>query len=368
MIKMLLTVLGPILLTTPSQTFHDVFINGTEGYHTYRIPSVVCTPSGILIAFAEGRVSLSDHAQNDLVMKRSTDGGFTWEPLVVLDQDGENSLNNPQAVVLSNGDILLMYNHYPKEGGEHYVKPGIEGNDICRIRLIKSKDDGKTWSPPRDITAQAKRPTWVTSAASGPGIGIQLTRGPHKGRIIMPFNQGPYHKWKVYTVYSDNSGKSWKYGEVAFEDSPGQGNEVQMVELSDGSVMLNARNEGGNKLRKIAISHDGGQNWSGLTDDPNLPEPQCMGSVLRYSFPGENHPSIILFSNPASQTARENGMLRISYDEGKTWPESKQIYSGAFAYSCLTRLPDGTVGVLFEADGYKRITFSRMTLEKIGKK
>ncbi|MEZ4824699.1 MAG: sialidase family protein [Bacteroidia bacterium] len=347
--------------------YHDVFVSGKEGYHTYRIPSVVCTRSGILLAFAEGRINVSDHAQNDLVMKRSTDGGLTWGPLVVLQQEGENSLNNPQAVVLNNGQILLVYNRYPKEGGEHFVQPGLSGDSICRTFLIRSKDEGKTWSAPREITAQIKRPTWATSTAAGPGIGIQLTRGAYKGRIIMPFNQGPYGKWSVYAAYSDDNGKNWSYGEIGFEDSPGMGNEVQVVERSDGSILLNARNQGGNKYRKTAISRDGGQNWTGLIEDAELPEPQCMGSILRYSFEENGNASVILFSNPASQTGRENGTLKISYDEGETWPGAIPVYDGSFAYSCLTKLPDGTVGVLFEADKYHRIVFARISSEKIKK-
>ena len=113
----------------------------------------------------------------------------------------------------------------------------------------------------------------------------------------MPFNQGPSPNWRVYAVYSDDGGQKWEYGEVAFEQDPGRGNEVQMVELSDGSIMINSRSAGGKKLRKTAISYDGGVNWTGLIDDPNLIEPQCMGSIISVKSDDLNTPALV-FSNP----------------------------------------------------------------------
>ena len=155
-------------------------------------------------------------------------------------------------------------------------------------------------------------------------------------------------------------GGSWKYGETAPEGGPGFANEVQFVELGDGRVMLNARNQNGEKVRKVAFSSDGGQTWSPTITDPALIEPACHASILKH--PGRDG-SPFLFSNPASTTARTNGIIRMSLDEGKSWPVSRVIYPGSFAYSCLGSLPDGRVACLFERDGYSKISMAIFTVD-----
>ena len=338
----------------------DVFVPKSDGYPAIRIPSLVTTNSGTLLAFAEGRQG-GDHSENDIILKTSSDNGTTWSDIQVVNESGELSLNNPQAVVLDSGRVLLMYQE--SKLGEFEAKPGF-GEDSYVNYTQFSDDDGKTWSDPVDVVRQTKRAEYVTSVASGPGIGIVLKRGTHAGRILMPFNQGPFGDWRVYAAYSDDGGESWAVGEVPKEDGKGHANEVQFVELSDGSVMLNARSQGkGNtKHRKTAISKDGGVTWSKLQDDPSLIEPTCQASILRYSWP-EDGKSRIVFCNPATQKSRIKGVVRVSSDEGETWAWSKEIYAGGFAYCCLTKLPDGKVGVLFEKDGYKTISFLAIEIE-----
>ena len=342
-----------------------VFVSGAE-YASFRIPSVVVSQTGTVLAFCEGRVVASDHAQNDIVLKRSTDGGKTWGNIQVLHDDGANSLNNPQAVVVhETGRIIMMYQRFPLNCHERCVVPGYEDTAagvICRCYVVYSDDDGLNWSIPQEITQQVKRPTYVTSIAGGPGIGIQLRNGQYAGRIIMPFNQGPYGNWKVYAVYSDDLGHTWAYGDVAPEID-GSGNEVQMVELSNGSIMLNSRTSSGLKFRKVATSTDGGITWSGLLNETELKEPKCMASVLRYTDGFDGEQNRILYAGPNSQSSRVNGTVHISYDDGETWPISRQIYAGGYAYSCLTKLADDRIGVLYEADGYSKIAFARFTLK-----
>jgi sialidase-1 len=342
----------------------DVFVGGDEGYPAYRIPALIATKRGSLLAFAEARANLHDHAENRIVMKRSTDGGRSWGVLQLIHADSPNALNNPTAVVVrDSGRVLLMYQRYPNGFDEHRAEPGHDGPRICRTFLTHSDDDGVKWSRPIDITSQVKRPTEVTSTATGPGVGIQLVRGQHAGRILMPFNQGPYGKWKVYAVFSDDAGTSWHYGDTAPEGTKGFANEVQFVELNDGSVMLNARNQGGDKHRKISVSRDGGQTWSPTQNDTTLIEPVCQASLLRH--PGHADPlkDVFLFSNPASQSARTNGVIRLSRDEGRSWPVARVVHSGGFGYSCLASLPDGSVVCLFERDSSKKISVVRFTLE-----
>jgi sialidase-1 len=354
-----LLICQPLFAQDAALQYVDVFSPKSDGYPAIRIPSLVTTHAGTLLAFAEGRQG-GDHSENDIILKRSEDNGVTWSKIQVVNESGKLSLNNPQAVVLDSGRILLMYQQ--SKLGEHNAKPGF-GEDAYVTFTQFSDDDGKTWSSPKDVTRQTKRAEHVTSVASGPGIGIVLSRGEHKGRILMPFNQGPFGDWRVYAAYSDDDGESWKIGEVPEEDGKGHANEVQMVELSDGSVMLNARTQGKGttKHRKIAISKDGGVSWSKVKDDPTLIEPTCQAAILRYSWP-EDGASRILFCNPATQKGRSAGLLRMSEDEGKTWTWSKEIYAGPFAYCCLTKMLDGRVGVLFEKDGYKTISFAAVKL------
>ena len=351
----------------------DVFVAGKDGFKSIRIPSVVVTKKGTVLAIAEGRAHHTDQANNKLILKRSLDGGRNWGARQVIADDGANTLNNPCTVVeQKTGRVIVMYQSYPAGFSERdgKIKPGLEGPAIVRNYVVCSDDDGVTWSKPRDVTRTTKTPERVTIVASGPGIGIQLRTGPHAGRLIMPFNEGPFGQWHVLSVYSDNGGQDWKLGQPAPDCRVPNGkggeislvNEVQMVELADGSVMLNSRKWGGKDLRKIAISNDGGVTWSKIKEDPALRDPGCMGSVFRYLFPSSDTRSIILYSGPDS-TARDHGTVHLSYDEAKTWPVKKVLFPGSFAYSVLTSLPDGTLGCLFETDDANRIVFARFQLD-----
>nr|MDO8111001.1 sialidase family protein [Candidatus Sigynarchaeota archaeon] len=354
----------------------DVFTGGKEGHAVFRIPAIIMSKKGTLLAFCEGRKRIADMSENIIVFKRSTDGGATWEPLRVIARMGRDSLNNPTAVVVrETGRVVLFFQRYPYPSNEHRTMPGyvtrgfkaMLGYRALLSYETRSDDDGGTWSEPRDITRQVKRPAEVTTIASGPGIGIQLRRGLHAGRLLMPINQGPYGRWRVYVAYSDDRGETWVMGDFAPESGTGHANEVQLVELADGTVMLNARNQGGNNAhaRKIATSANGGETWSTLVDDPALIEPTCQGSIVRHSDPLDHEKSVLLFSNPASRTARVCGTVRASFDEGKTWPMTRVIEPGNFAYSCLAVLGDKSIVCLYEtgtAGGYEKIVLARFTM------
>lgn len=343
----------------------DVFRGGDGRYPAYRIPALLATARGALLAFAEGRETLDDNAHNDLVLRRSVDGGRTWGELQVVAEAGPDSLNNPCAVELGSGEhagrVLLMYQRYPSGCGEGCVEPGDVGDRICRTFLIASDDAGATWSTPRELTRDVKRGAPVTSVASGPGIGIQKRRAPHAGRVIVPFNEGPPGRWKVYAALSDDSGASWRRGAVADDSSgKGVGNEVQLAELPDGSLLLDARSFHGARCRKLARSFDGGETWTPLADEPELVDPSCMASLIAFELDGE---PLLLHSGAESASERSSGVLRASRDGGETWPFALSIYSGAFAYSSLAALDARTVGCLFERDGYASITLARIPLE-----
>jgi len=346
-----------------------LFKSGTEGYACFRIPALVSTTEGSLLAFAEGRKNgCSDTGDIDLVMKRSEDNGKTWSKLVVLWDDGNNVCGNPAPVVdeiTGNIHLLTTWNL-----GEDHEREIIDGKskDTRRIFVLKSDDDGSTWSVPREITTSVKEENW-TWYATGPCHGIQLQQGSHKGRLLIPCDHilAGSKEYYSHVIYSDDHGQSWKLGGSTPQD---QVNECCVAELSDGRLLLNMRNYDRSQLnRKISFSEDGGLTWGDLLSDPVLIEPICQASMLR--VPGkEGDESSLLFLNPAHKSKRQEMTLRISKDEGRTWPDSIVLHSGPAAYSDLTILANANPGCLFEAgtnSPYEGIVFLELHWSKIVK-
>jgi Neuraminidase (sialidase) len=336
----------------------DVFVSGEDGYHTYRIPALLVSKEGTLLAFCEGRkTSASDHGDLDLVLKRSEDGGQTWsEQMIVYEEggDAEITIGNPCPVVDQDTGTIWL--------------PFCRDNDD--VFITSSSDDGRTWSQPIEITSDVKKPGW-SWYATGPGVGIQLKRGPHKGRLVIPCDHRETIDGKPVKVsnvfYSDDHGETWELGGSVKAHT----DECQVVELTNGRLLINMRNywgrEGGDEakgdMRAIAWSEDGGETWSDIEFDETLIEPVCQASFIRYTEGNNNR---VLFSNPASKETRHHMTVRLSYDEGETWPIAAVLNSGPSAYSCLTALPDGDIGCLYEGGikgRYERITFARCRLE-----
>ena len=334
-----------------------VFVSGTDGYHTFRIPSVIVTQKGTLLAVCEGRkTSRRDHGDLDLVLKRSTDGGKTWGPLELVYEEGGDkdiTIGNPCPVVDQSSGTIWM--------------PFCRNNDD--VFVTRSTDDGRSWSKPTEITQTVKKGNWRWYA-TGPGIGIQLRHGPHQGRLVIPCD----HREKIdgkdamhsHVFYSDDHGKSWKLGGSLARHT----DECQVVELSDGTLKINMRNYWGRSggrperggMRAISVSRDGGDTWSELQFDSTLIEPVCQASFL--GFPSGT--DRVLFTNPASKKTRHRLTVRLSHDGGKTWAVSELLHSGPAAYSCLTVLPDRSIGCLYEGGdkhAYEKIIFARFSLE-----
>jgi sialidase-1 len=347
----------------PRQT--PLFVSGTEGYHTFRIPALITTKRGTLLAFCEGRKNGGgDSGDIDLVLRRSSDGGRTWSPLQIVWDDGPNTCGNACPVVdQDTGTIWLLMTHNLGEDRESEIAARTS-KGTRTVWVSKSEDDGATWSPPREITGTAKRPDW-TWYATGPGIGIQIRQGPHKGRLVIPCDhaEADTKQWRSHVIYSDDRGKTWRLGGSSPQDRT---NECQVAELSDGRLMLNMRSaDRGRKQRAICLSADGGATWSDFRYDATLIEPICQASLLAYPPGG----GVLLFSNPAETTARRNLTVRLSRDDGKTWPLARTLYPGPAAYSCLAALPEGEVGCLYERGAerpYETITFARFTREWLG--
>jgi sialidase-1 len=327
-----------------------VFSASTEGFHTYRIPSLLKTSKGALIALAEGRQSQSDAAGNQIVMRVSQDDGRRWSPMQVLAKmDG--SLNNPCLVESKPGRLVLHFQFYPAGTHEYDVPAGYQDPRAVRAYQMESQDGGKVWTAPRDITTMVKSET-ASTLASGPGVGILLERGRRKGRILMPYNQrvgqGSSQRWTVYVAYSDDQGKTWRRGATADQPRNVNANEVQLVELAEGGVMLNARNQAADGQRGVAVSHDQGETFSRIELDTRLIDPVCQGSIVRLAWPKMGSSGAIAFSNPSDAKARRNGQFQISYDEGRTWSRKVLLEPESFQYSCLARLNADQVGILYE--------------------
>lgn len=317
-----------------------LFTEGDNGFHSYRIPSLVVTRKGTILAIAEARKrDKSDFGHIETVCRRSSDGGRTWGPIQVVAKDGENAVQNPTAVVdRTSGTVFVMLIRI--DGALRSEKDLVASPARTRsVWLARSLDDGATWETPEDITESVCRADW-RDCVPGPGVGLQTTGG----RLVIPachFKVGASMDDGINApLLSDDHGRTWRLG----GDTEPLMDESHVVERSDGSLLLNMRSNRRLGRRGTAVSPDGGATWSRVADDPTLVEPVCEGCLIRYS---DAH---LLFSNPGRATRgdRSHLTLRVSYDDGKTWPVARVLDEGPSAYSCLAVLPDRTVGCLYE--------------------
>lgn len=335
-----------------------LFDSGREGYRRYRIPALLTTPRGIVLAFCEGRKDGGGLTGDiDIVLKRSTDGGKTWQPLEVVAYGGPHTLGNPCPVVDgSDGTIWLALTRSHGSDTEAAIVAG-QGRETTRVLLTSSRDDGKTWDPPRDLTAAAKAPDW-TWYGTGPGLGVQL----HSGRLVVPC----YHAeagtktYRSHVITSDDHGRTWQRGAAVGEHCT----ECQVAERLDGTLVLSARTLQGQPERTTAVSRDGGRTWSEPVRDPNLYDPSCQAALYRLPA-GAKDPPRWLYCHPAGPDGRRNLTVRLSTDEGRSWPVGRRLRVGDSQYSCLARLPDGHVGCLYDCwvDGNYRLFFVRFELD-----
>jgi photosystem II stability/assembly factor-like uncharacterized protein len=335
----------------------DVFYAGEHGYKEFRIPVLVATNSGVLLAISEAGRTASDFGDRDLLLRRSTDAGRTWSDIHLLRNKERSTCGNPTVVIDRNNGRVHMFST-------------IDGG---RVYHNYTDDDGVTWSQFRDITKTFEdfkgRFAW-TRLATGSGLGIELARGKHKGRFIMTCWMTKDEKqYRSAVVYSDDRGATWKAGGLS--DKAFNTNECSVYERADGELCLNMRGGGNHPkagrqpYRIVATSDDGGLTWSKSRYDHNLIGPECLASTRRYSWPQQER-SRVLFANPADMQHRMNMTVRVSYDEANSWPIARQIFGGPSAYSCLTRLPNGDIGLLYERGDrrrYARMTFAHFTLD-----
>jgi len=338
-----------------------VFVSGDAGYHTYRIPALVVTGQGTLVAFCEGRRSgQGDAGDIDLLVKRSHDQGKTWsEPSVVWD-DGVNSCGNPCPIFDAQTDtlwLLMTWNH----GADREAKI-INGTsrDTRKVYVTSSQDDGRTWARPHEITTDVKKSSW-TWYATGPGAGIVIEQGPHAGRLVAPCDhiEAETKDYYSHIIFSDDHGATWHLGGRTPRPAV---NECQVAEISGNRLLLNMRSyHRAKKCRQTAVSADGGATWQDQRQAELLIDPICQASLRGYGWTPDGTRRLLLFSNPASASRREKLTLRTSFDEGTSWPEAEVLHAGPAAYSDLVVLSQSAIGCLFEAgekSPYERITFA----------
>lgn len=339
--------------------FNYLFEQGMNGYACFRIPAIIKTKKGNLLAFAEARKgSCSDTGDIDLVMRRSTDQGANWSDLQVIWDDGNNVCGNPVPVLEKrSGKVFLLLTWNLGSDHERDII-AQKSEDTRRVFVTHSLDEGLSWEKPKEITSTTKQEDW-TWYATGPCHGIQLSKkSGYKDRLIVPCDhiEADTKNYYSHAIYSDDYGETWQLGGTTPQH---QVNECVVAEGSQGQVLLNMRNyDRDHKNRKIAHSEDGGLSWSDLESDDTLIEPICQASLIANGKRGKKHR--LYFSNPASQSARTNMTLRMSADDGQHWAKSQVIHPGPAAYSDLVMLNKRQIGILYEGglkSAYEGIAF-----------
>jgi sialidase-1 len=337
-----------------------VYKTGTEGYSCFRIPALIRTKKGTLLAFAEGRKnSCGDNGDINMVVKRSMNNGVTWDTTITIWNDGKNTCGNPVPLIEDQtGNIILLmsWNYGPDDIGA--INNGTS-KDTRRVFVTSSEDDGITWKTPKEITDSVKKAGWGWYA-TGPCHGMQVKQGKYAGRLIVPcdYIELSTKKGSSHIIYSDDKGASWKLGGVVATDKT---NESTVAELSDGRLMLNMRSSTG--FRQVAVSSDGGITWDNLHEDYNLIDPVCQGSLLNGQYNGAYQ---LFFSNCFS-TSRTNMTVRMSSNDGTGWSKTYRVYEGPAAYSDLVMLSGDQIGLLYEAGRstpYEGIAFKSIALNK----
>ncbi len=349
-----------------------------DGVHTYRIPALGTSPKGMLLCVYDMRRRMGRDLQEDIDigLSRSTDGGRTWEPARVIMDLGEygglpqeqNGCSDPGIIIdQQTGDIFCFALWMNGKPGKHQwvgdgSEPGFEIGKSAQFMMVRSKDDGVTWTKPENLTRKLKQESWWLLAPS-PQQGINLS----DGTLVMPV-QGRDGEAALSTfaslMVSRDHGETWTVGKPAYSG----GNECQAAVLTDGSIMLNMRNDH-ERFRAVAVTKDLGQTWEPHPTSRNtLIEPNCNGSLLRFDFvTGGMKQHILLFANPHTQKGRTHHTIQVSFDDGKTWPDSHHLLldegPGA-GYPSLTRVDDDHVGIVYEGS-QSHLVFEKIPLAEL---
>jgi sialidase-1 len=350
---------------------------GQDDCHTYRIPGLATTQQGTLIAVYDNRYRSGGDLPGDIDvgMSRSIDGGRSWKPMkVIMDMGNDpawsyDGIGDPSILVdRETGRIWVTATWSHGDRSWNGSGPGMEPEETGQFMLVHSDDDGLTWSEPTNITQQIKKPEW-RFVLQGPGKGITMRDGTlvfpaqFRSENVAPVNGKPFSTM----IYSRDRGETWAIGTGVKIDTT----EAQLVELDDGSIMINCRDNRNRGLpdsqngRTVAVTKDLGKTWDlHPTDRKALAEPTCMASLIRFDH--KQHGPLLVFSNPATGQGRFNMTLKVSNDEGMTWPEKwHTVYDArrGAGYSCMTQIDDEHIGVLYE--GVSELYFVRFTIAEL---
>lgn len=404
--KSILALCASSLLAVPVSVQAEPFFETTNIFPAapgnkpnYRIPSLIQVPNGDLLCFVEKRNSgIGDVGNHDLVLKRSTDKGKTWGSEQLIYDDGTNTSTDGTIVVdAEKGKIFLFFLKDKKkfaylssaDWGATWQGPVVIHDQVIkpewdRLGLKEGEEVDTSIDEESGKTSKTKqwKANWVQRYGVGPGAGgVQLTKGPHKGRLLVPARHkeqvGKRYIPTAHIIYSDDHGETWKLG----SNIATYGSETELVELANGDVLASMRDENGeylpsNLLQLFSTSSDGGTTWSPARRVPELITPRVHASIRRLTTTEDSDKNRLLFSNTAHPTrtkehpyGRYNTAVRISYDEGETWSPGKTVYKETSSYGDLVVMDDGTIGLAYERgpEGsvkyWDEIQFARFNLE-----
>ena len=347
---------GPAL--THGKYAYSVFVSGTMDYACYRTPAIIQAHSGRLLAFAEARKNSCEDSDVDILMRASRDEGKNWSDPIVVWSDSTNTCGSPTPVIdkqTGHIHLLSVWNH---GADSKELIQSDRSRDTRRVYVIRSNDDGESWSYPREITESVKKSDW-TWYETGPGSGHQITQGKYANRLIAGCTHTPSSSSSSFShvIYSDDNGSTWQIGGTAPIEMVSN---CEVAETSSGDLIMNMR---GKSNRQIATSIDGGATWQDIRSDSKLVGLSNVASLHTHQLEGHH---AIVFSNPANPEESKNMTVRVSYDDGKTWHQNLELGKAKSANSDLVTLDQSRLGIIYEGGAghpNEQVVYTRLALD-----